>query len=145
MASSTEHATGLAPVVSLARRLLNLIPSGGTAAASRSLPAPSRRAHLPLLAIVAALALALLVALAPLPARAERIVLASYQEREGLQNLTPTCLTQDRRAASLRPVLGKRLSAVAGSKRGQRDEVGRRLGALPGPRVPAASAATPAH
>ncbi|WP_343602754.1 histidine kinase [Roseateles sp.] len=98
MASSTEHATGLAPVVSPARRLLNPLPSAGPPAASRSLPEPSRRAHLPLLAVVAALALALLVALAPLPARAERIVLASYQEREGLQNLTPTCLTQDRRA-----------------------------------------------
>ncbi len=55
----------------------------------------TERARLPLFAF---LALALLSALAPITARAERIVLASYQEREGLMNLTPTCLTQDRRA-----------------------------------------------
>ncbi|MDH0867206.1 hypothetical protein, partial [Mitsuaria sp. GD03876] len=60
-----------------------------------------RRLALPASAALALLALltALLALLAPRDVHAgEHIVLSSYQEREGLQNLTPTCLLQDRRS-----------------------------------------------
>lgn len=75
------------------RRVRRSLGAGATRLTLARLARLARVWRLSLLALLA------LLALAPRPGRAaEHIVLASYQEREGLLNLTPTCLTRDQRS-----------------------------------------------